>query len=331
MKRWYSNYAIHSECTIRDSMSQLDFNHPVEDCEINFCESSGDEELGNLTCRLVFEAENINDASTKSTRLIEELVNYLSLVLNLPLRLGHHRFLIDWSKGVGQRDAYQYLPSYKKKVPKILGPEHLTSVAKFQSASSDFDLSPVLSWYASGIRSSRLEDQYQFFWFVVESMAEHTKSAERVTDKCAHCSGDLHCPKCEKVSSHRPFAKQAIETLLGKVNLSQALINGLFEIRNSLLHGTPRQKIESSMKSKDASFEFHKAVDIIGKAAYQAILSSFQFNEAEVTLDLVHPSTLVDWKMSAKVTIKIGIQGDPMNPQFADVTMPTMTWASMPV
>jgi hypothetical protein len=330
MKRWYSNYAIRADFSLGDPSANLAFTHPVEVCEISICDSPEDDILGNLTFRLVFEAKDIESAAEKSAMLVEELVNYLSIVVNLPLTLGHHRFLIDWSKGISPREAYQYLPAYKNKVPKILGPQHLISVTKFQSAKSKFDISQILRWYAAGIRSSRLEDQFQFFWFVIESIAEQTKSSAPVTDKCQSCRGDLYCPKCEKVSSHKPFPKQAIENLLQQINLAPALVDGLFKVRNKLLHGTPMEDIESEMKNEDSSFEFHKAVDIIGKTANLAILRSFKFNKAEVTLDVVHPSTLVDWKTSARTLMKIGIQGDPMNPQFTDVVMPTTTWALVP-
>jgi hypothetical protein len=104
----------------------------------------------------------------------------------------------------------------------------------------------ALRWYSSGVRSQFAEDQFQFFWFVIELFAASSKERGKVTDKCQRCGGDLACQDCNRVSTHRPFGKQLIEQILERIGVSADQITELFYIRNSLL--TEKRKNASKQR-----------------------------------------------------------------------------------
>jgi hypothetical protein len=141
------------------------------------------------------------------------------------------------------------------------------------------------------------------------SRATATKESELVADKCQKCRGDLYCEACKEISKHRPFDKQAIEIFLTKTGLSVQLIDDFFYVRNNLMHGEPREKIEAKIKSRDSNFEFNKIIDLM-----------------EHQPKFLQVSTYVDWKRSVTAHIIIGVPGDPNNPKIEDLHLPTISF-----
>jgi hypothetical protein len=170
-----------------------------------------------------------------------------------------------------------------------------------------------------------MEDQFQLFWFVIELIAVSKKEPELVADKCQKCREELYCEACNEISKHRPFEKQAIEILLNKSGLPQQLIDDLFYVRNNLMHGEPREKIEAKVKSREPSFEFHQIVDWIGKVAWTVILNAFVKPPGEHQPLFLQVSTYVNWKRSVTAHIIIGVGGDPNNPKIEGLHLPTIS------
>jgi hypothetical protein len=188
----------------------------------------------------------------------------------------------------------------------------------------------ALRWYSAGVNSKTMEDQFQLFWFVVELIAVSNKQPELVADKCQKCRGELYCDTCKEISRHRPFEKQAIEVLLGKTGVAERLIDDLFYVRNNLLHGEPREKIEANIKSRDANFEFHKIIDLIGRIAWTVILNAFPKPAGEHLPQFLQVNTYVDWKRSVTAHIIIGVGGDPNDPKIENVHLPTISFVAHP-
>src|SRR5215475_82609 len=89
---------------------------------------------------------------------------------------------------------------------------------------------------------------FSFFGLVLEILAEISKGAQLVADKCQRCNGELYCINCDAISKHRPFLKQAIESLLASVNVSSNTQRDLFRIRNGIVHGETREEIERNIR-----------------------------------------------------------------------------------
>jgi hypothetical protein len=94
-------------------------------------------------------------------------------------------------------------------------------------------------------------------------IAEITKETSPVSDKCQRCHTDLFCPSCNTISEHRPFAKQAIEALLNRLNVARGRQRDLLYIRNGIMHGRSREEIEEEIRQNEPTFEIGQAVDFI--------------------------------------------------------------------
>ncbi|MGO7785661.1 methylamine utilization protein MauJ, partial [Rhizobium ruizarguesonis] len=61
----------------------------------------------------------------------------------------------------------------------------------------------ALRWYRLGIHAYSPDDQFTYFWFALEIVAEFQKPTSKVHDKFPHCQSALYCEKCEKPGQPR--------------------------------------------------------------------------------------------------------------------------------
>ena len=183
-----------------------------------------------------------------------------------------------------------------------------------------------LRWFAAGVRAKLAEDQFQYFWFVLELIAELTKDTARVTDKCSRCRADLFCRTCNAVSDHRPFQKQAIEALLDQLNVSPERQRDLFGIRNGIMHGRTRSEIVDEICVHSPDFEIGQAIDVMWQIAFGAIFSALKLKEDQVSkLTFASPDTVVAKTIRMTAHMRMGMHGDPNDPKVENVVLPTIT------
>ncbi len=335
-RRWYSLFSVSSRLQIEKELGELRFIDPSGEYEALLVNSDKTDVKSteglpyeNLLCRILFYADSIDDAAAKSQLHLRHFLRLITVVTSLPIRQEQHLFVIDWSPGIYMREARQFLKRQPENAISAITAEVQSSVGLVASLVSQEIQKKVLLWYSAGVNCILPEDQYQYFWFAIEAVAELTKPTNKVSDKCQICKGDLVCSACGKTSSHRPFAKQSIEHLFRTVGVDDKIAKAFFKIRNLLLHGVSREEIEFSIQSSPEypeNFEFHKAVDRLGEICWVAIVRNFNSVGHTGELFFLRPSTFVDWKLIAKVNINIGVGGDVNNPKFSDLHMPEIAW-----
>ena len=329
IKSYYSLYSIKSEIALDKNIGELKLAHPAGNYCAYLSGAPADNQFGNIVCRIVFEASNLTQAAILTKEYITQFLHYMMLATNLSMKLGHHHFILDWTPGKHLREAYLFGPQLIDEPAPILTSGLITSVQILLDAESSPVVKRALRWFASGIKSRIPDDQFQYFWFVVEMIAEANKTSEKITDKCQQCKGDLSCKSCGAASVHKPFAKQAIEKLLKDIGLTATSISELLSVRNKLFHGATKEEVELEIIKSDKQFTFARAVDKIAEAAWCAIFRSFIHKDenANLQLKLLKASTYINWKVSAKAHIEIGIGGDPNDPHFSNVVMPHIGWS----
>lgn len=206
-----------------------------------------------LEALLVFEAESLESGFKTGRRLLKDLLSSLSYITSFKFEYHRARRLIDWSDGTFARQFHVYanfpghdLPHY------VLTPELLNNAGAMWQASKDHPLEVAVHWFASGVKATVLEDQFQLFWFAAELLASHGKDATPVNDLCAVCRTPLYCESCGTHPAHRPYQKQAIEKLIHAFSgeKGEEISERLFKVRNMLLHGSTRNPIELSIDGK---------------------------------------------------------------------------------
>jgi hypothetical protein len=328
MKRWIADYRVDSEIILLPKDKKLIYTHPENLFEIHISNTQkSDNEDEVLSFQIIVSALDIQSAEKIVESNFEKFLHLLSFITNTKYKIIRQLHITDWSPGISERESLMYTKKAKdKKAAEALSLPLLDTAKTLHTWGTTPALERALRWFASGVKSNILEDQFQFFWFVVELIAGSTKTTEVVTDKCQKCSGDLRCTSCNEISTHRPFPKQKIQTLLQKIKIDSSLIDNLFLARNSLMHGETRETIEKEIQKKDSDFRFHQIVDQIGKAAWLSILISFDRTKGpEQPGMFLQTSTYVDWSISAKAHMIIGVAGDANNPQIEDIRLPQMS------
>ena len=162
-----------------------------------------------------------------------------------------------------------------------------------------FDIPPAvrraLRWYRLGIDADGPDDQFTYFWFAIEILAEFQKPTKRVHDKCSKCQSALYCEKCDDHPTHKPYAKQAIRQLMMESDKTcdEAIVTMLDETRNNLLHGSTLKEIESKLPEPHES-----VVNVLGKILWWALVHQFPREMFDGTLILDSPSTYLHYKLN---------------------------------
>ncbi len=315
-KRWLADYRVASELQLVQNEKKIRYSHPEGLYEVelsNAPASSGDDE--NLSVQIILSAPDKESAAELNETHLREFLRLLAFITSTGFKITRKICLVDWTPGIFQREALQYSSHLVEGPIEALSSQLLDTAKMLHQWGVSPALETALRWYSAGVNAKTMEDQFQLFWFVIELIAVSTKEPELVADKCQKCRGELYCATCNEISKHRPFEKQAIEMLLNKTGLPEPLIDDLFYVRNNLLHGEPREKIEATMKSRDSNFEFHKIIDSIGKTAWTVILNAFVKPPGEHQPQFLQVSTYVNWKRSVTAHIVIGVGGDVNNPK----------------
>jgi hypothetical protein len=176
----------------------------------------------------------------------------------------------------------------------------------------------AIRWWARGVGASPPSDQFQYFWYALEILAEFDKPTAVVPDKCPKCGGNLYCESCETVPVHRPYPKQAIRMLVMKHVTGDP--EGAFVLwdkaRNALLHGTERKEIERSL-----GFTWLQLADSLGKAVWASLLSYLatvtgaRATEPGGRLHLADASTYMHYELTVIGDAEMAaVHKDPENP-----------------
>jgi hypothetical protein len=324
MRRWLADFRVQSELTMPLGVTSLDYSDPSGTYQIRIKETKNTTAIEEkMSVEVTFSAVDIAAAEEQAHDHLQKFLHLLSFVTSCGFRITRKIAIIDWEPGgTGIREAFIYSPSDQNSdLQHGLSPELLKTIEMLKAWGTTPLLETALRWFASGVRSTIMEDQFQLFWFVIEIIGASIAAA-KVTDKCVRCGGELCCTACGAISEHRPFPKQKISGLLKEGGVAQLRIDNLFYVRNALLHGTPREEIEEAVKSGDPSFSFHDIVDFAGRTAWHLILHTFQKPPGEHRPSFLQVSTFVDWKVTAKAHVKIGIPGHPNNPQYDASVLP---------
>ncbi|MCA1474776.1 methylamine utilization protein MauJ [Bradyrhizobium sp. NBAIM08] len=325
-KRWIADFRIESSLVLPPDVPDLKVSLP--DCELSI-QNAGKSDLPSeaLAAQLIVHAIDIKEAEALADARIREILDTLSFATSCSFRASRLRFLMDWTPGLEVRQAYVYGgQDGGTERWTDLALDNLTTAAQLESCHGIARLRTPMRWFSAGVRAKFPEDQFQYFWFVLELIAELTKSTARVTDKCPHCRSDLFCPTCNCVPEHRPFQKQAIQALLDRLNVSPDMQRDLFSIRNGIMHGRTRSEIEDEIKERVAGFEIAYAVDFIWQTAFAAIFNALQLKQSQVDqLVLGSPDTVVRHQVTMKAHMLMGTHGDPNDPKIENVVLPTIT------
>lgn len=288
-------------CDPRDAFKALIRNIPRSEFTTPFL----------LSFHIYFDAETLDDAPDIAEGHLATCLNMLAFTTGSGFRKHRIRHIADAEPPLHgiMRDVRMWGDRIEYDDPQpFLDGEHATTIERLL----EFEIPPAirraLRWYRLGIDASALDDQFTYFWFALEIVAEFQKPTTKVNDKCPHCQSALYCENCETHPQHRPYAKQAIRALLMDADeeCDDATVALLDKTRNSLMHGATLKEIEGSLPAPHES-----VIDTLGRLLWKALIRQFPKETFDGSLVMGVPSSYVHYKGTPVAHIKTVVPVDP--------------------
>lgn len=289
-----ANYEIKTECSVVADDLVLGIKHPkgLYRARIQNIPRPDYTTPFLLSLHLYFSAPTLDEAQDIADGFLADCLNMLAFTTGSAFRRHRIRQIVDATPGLtGIRSLLMWGDSIEYEDPQ---PFLCEDAARSIERLLEFDIPPAIRramrWYRLGINATVPDDQFTYFWFALEIVAEFQKSTEKVPDRCPQCRSPMYCESCKTHPVHRPYPKQAIRALLKAVDkeCDDATIERLDKTRNSLMHGLTLKEIEDSLPKPH-----EQIVDILGHLLWQALIHQFPQEMFDGTLSMGYPSTYV--------------------------------------
>ena len=273
MPRWLMKYGIEAHLGLNAKLPELVFNHPKGTYIVHL--QNADVRPGIalplLHAYVIYEADDIDTAADVGARHLSDVLDTLVFCTGSRFRTHARLALFDWTPGIEERHGRIYSGHPDPNIPQLVLDDSLIpalEVCLLGEASEP--LRRALRWFSNGVVASHQDEQFQMFWFAVETIAQ-TVPLEKVSDRCARCREPLFCRKCDDTSTHRPYPKQKIEALFKRhlANDADALFDAVSDMRNALSHGEKISEVEQKYGKTLAQL-----VDILGRVAWVALFDA---------------------------------------------------------
>lgn len=288
------NFEINSECSVVHDDQVLRIAHPrgLYRARIQNIKRQDFKSHFRLSLHLYFDAPNLNESRDIAITLLAECLNMLAFTTGSKFEYHRIRQIVDATPGIeGMRDVLVWTDSIQYEDPQpFLDDDIPGAIEKLSVSEIPPAIRRALRWYRLGVNADVPDDQFTYFWFAIEIVAEHAKSTEKVSDKCSKCGSALFCETCNDHPSHRPYPKQAIRSLMfaADTECDEETVKLLDKTRNSLMHGATLSEIEA----EHADLEDH-IVDILGRILFKALVTQFPHELFDGSLAMGFPSTFV--------------------------------------
>ncbi|WP_306110409.1 MULTISPECIES: methylamine utilization protein MauJ [Roseovarius] len=263
-----------------------------------------------LSLQIYFEAPDLEAAKESVDEVMAHCLNMLAFTTGAGFRKHRIRKIIDGSNPseMRMRDALMWSEKVEYDDPQpFLRDENAASIERLLKHDVSPAVKRALRWYRIGVDAASPDDQFTYFWFALEIVAEFNKPTEKVHDQCPHCREPLYCEKCEKHPMHRPYAKQAIRALVQEAAPDSDA--GTFELldktRNSLMHGSTLEEIEDALPDSE-----DHVVDVLGRILWKALIMQFPKELFKEQVVMGTPETYVHYKMNMVAKVQTVFPAD---------------------
>lgn len=326
MTRWRVDFPVKSDLVLKKDESEVIFVSPDGTHEIHLFTKRGEgkhaaDELY-LSAHVLLEDEDPQQAGDRAEQYLRLFLEVLSIVTCGYFRIQQRTLVADWSPELTMRKLLYYKTFPNPHVPMYaIGKKEIDSAKTLMASPVPLAISMALKWWRLGASAGSPEEQFQYFWFALEILAEHQKPSDKVSSKCQACHDDLFCRKCNNVPLHRPYPKQSIKLLINKhvTGDTDHFFDVVDEARNRLLHGDDPEAIERDLKVK-----WERISDGLGKATYAALISALLNNSAakateKTQLSLIQTNTFAHYDVIVAIDGAMGCShADPMNPKIQE-------------
>lgn len=311
MPKWMMKFEVEAHLGVREDLKSLVFKHPALKYEIHFQNHimSPGVETPLLFAYVVFDAENIDEAADAGAQHLRDFLDLLGFSTGVRYKIHRRIAVYDWTEGVSSRQGRMYTSLPHPNTPMLILDESFTpTLATFLEGADSEPLQRALRWFRVAVSADESDVKFQWFWFVIETLAGISTEKQEVPDRCCRCREPLHCPKCKEISRHRPYQAQAIEQLFEShvADDPDRAFRETSAFRHALLHGDDTSEVE-----KKQGTTLTNVVNIVGNVAWVALLSMLNRGTGthhEVSeLRMTKPSNFAHHILQASANVSIGL------------------------
>ena len=324
MGLWMMKFEVEGHLGVERGRAPLVFKHPAGCYEVHLENVQMEPGAANplVNCYVVFENGDLEEAIGVGEKHVRRFLDSLCFATGSRFARPQRACIFDWSPDqteARQGFVFTYFPN--PEVPQqILTDEHARTVELLMSADpgTNNDVMQALRWFSVAVSASGQEEQFEFFWFALETIARMRADRSKVPDRCAMCREPLFCRKCERVTEHRPYPTQAIRTLFDTYvqGEPQKLFDMCSKMRHALMHGDQITKVEDQFGMKLGTL-----VDQVGRLAWVVVLDCLLKTSTQtgtVKLRLVQASTFLHQRQEVYAHIAVGFALG-RTPGFAEI------------
>jgi|GEM_PF-783695 hypothetical protein len=308
--RCIANYEIESEISVVSDDVRLKLQHPKGQFHVRIKNIVRDDYSTPflLSLQIIFESPSLEEAQDIVQDKLDECLNMLAFATGASVRRHRTKQIVDCTSAAGMRECLVWADSVGHEDPNpFLDENIIVSIERLLQFDPPPAVRRALRWYRIGIHASVPEDQFQYFWFALEILAEYQKVPEKVTNRCPDCKSPLYCETCKTHPTHRPYAKQAIRALIQMVEKTcdEKTIEALDKARNALMHGAILKEIENKLPKSSEDI-----VDVLGRILFSALVHQFPRELFKERILVGSPTTYVHRTMTGIAHISTIVQND---------------------
>ncbi len=281
MTKWIMKFEVETNATFIIESKEKAIINTRNNYEVYIQNNSDREDVGKtfLYIYIIYESENIDTAEKEGMKNLEDIIDILSFSSCVLIEIKRRIGLYDWTPNLAARPGRAYRSILDPNSPQlIINREIVGTLEALLRIEKNKTLERALRWFRLGVSSIYPEEQFQLFWFVIESLIQVDADKQRVADKCPRCGEPLFCKECNETSYHRPYPIQAIGRIFDKYvpddNEKTFIISS--KTRNALLHGESIKEIE-----EEFGITIHDIVTKVGKVAQIALLNCIMTNQSD--------------------------------------------------
>jgi hypothetical protein len=201
MARWLMKFELEGHLGVEQSVPRLIFKHPRDLYEVHLenqnMEPGCETPLLNAYI-LFFSEDGLESAEKTGERHFRRFVDFVTFAAGVHFRIKRRLCLFDWTAGIAERNGYTYQTFPDPNFPQLVMNTDLVSTVEALLRSDDEqELTQALHWFAAGVSANPSDEQFELFWFSIETLARYLRDKAKVPDLCPRCREPLYCNKCQ--------------------------------------------------------------------------------------------------------------------------------------
>jgi hypothetical protein len=307
-------FIVESQLGVVQELKSVIYSHPENTYKVSLQnhEMKAGANPPKLFAYIEFQADNLERAVELGEKYIVEFFDALGVATSSRFYVLQKIGVFQWESGQHSREGIVFNSIPDPNYPILALDMNLGStIESILIAAKDSIVRRAMRWYRIASSASSSDEQFQSFWFVLETLAPSTADREKVSDKCPRCREPLYCNNCKDVPVHRPYPSQAIRQLFHKhvKDDPERAYSECSKMRHALLHGEKIKDVEEEYKTT-----LSELVDRLAKVAWASLLSrvsNAKPSDSKVTqLLYLHRPTHVNRLLVARADVSIELKNE---------------------